>query len=154
MQKQTVLNRLKRAHKLENSADFERADLSDMDLRHLDLHDANLTEADLRWTDLRHSDLTNTYLLGVAMEDTKGLVAFSGIGSRNDTLYVWRKLDPKGKKIYVFMTGCFEGTEAEFRRAIANKMRNSWRHYDDYAAAYLGAIKSLKLAIDAHYKGW
>lgn len=129
-----------------HKADLQRADLSGLNLSNAKLTFANLVDADLLGADLTGVSLTNSDLTG-----TFGVVSISGIGSRNDTLYAWRKVVGK-RKVYTFLTGCFEGTESKLRSDIKQMLRhNTDRWYDKYAASYIAAITMMKKTLDAQY---
>ncbi len=123
------------------------------DLSSLDLSGISLSMADLSSCDLRYTDLSRTRLnYALSLEWVVGVVAFMGIGSRNDTLYVWRQNNIDGRQDYIFVTGCFEGTEAYFRKAISEKVHLLGEEYKPYATSYRQAIPLLKRALDLQYQ--
>src|SRR5688572_2406738 len=116
----------------EGRKDFEDIDLWGMDLSGRDLSYFSFEGSDLFCCDLRFSDLTEIGLLDTRLLKVKGLVFMGGIGSRNDTLYAWRKYSADRTTFEViFRTGCFEGTEEEFRREINNKLASDQSYVMD-----------------------
>lgn len=131
---------------------FRGADLYG-DLSGLDFSSVNLLRADLAGCDLRNTNLSDSnFNNALTLADVLGVVGFMGIGSRNDTLYVWRKNNDNGGHDYIFVTGCFEGTESEFRKAIRDKVKLLGEDYKPHAAIYRRVIPMLKRALDLQYQ--
>lgn len=107
------------------------------------LDGANLNGAHLRGANLNGANLNGANLDGAHLNgDTKltgarPIVMMGPIGSRNDTLMVFRT--DAGLRV---QTGCFFGTDAEFLARVAETHGGS-RHAADYEAAMRFAVASL-----------
>ena len=142
-----------------SGCDLSWGDMFQIDLSGADLSGADLGQCDLSFTNLRGADLRGANLSGANVEgvyldeDTLGLVSREVIGSREDTLYVWMRLGPRGgNRQYIFKTGCFEGDEKKFRRAIQSDFNYNPEYYQPYADEDLEAIPELKRRLDEQYK--
>ena len=116
-------------------ADLKGAVLRNADLRGADLTGAVLRDADLTGADLTGAVLRNADLKGAVLKgDTKliglrPILQIGPMGSRSD--YFMAFVTNKG--LY-FRTGCFFGTLAKFRAALA-KTHDSNLHSQEYEAA-------------------
>ena len=104
---------------------------------------AYLDGANLRGASLGGANLDGAYLGGASLGgDTKltgprPIVMMGPIGSRNDTLTVFRT--DAGLRV---QTGCFFGTDAEFLAGVAETHGDS-RHGSDYRAALALTVQML-----------
>ncbi len=140
---------LEKARELGKEPYLAGQDLSTLDLSNWDLSGAILTKADLSHTDLRCANLTGVDLKQSVTTKAIGLVSIAGIGIRRDTFYAWRTRNERDKVIYMFKTGCFDGSEADLRQTIKNRV--GWK-YVVHNVAYLRAIPFMKELLNIHYK--
>jgi len=122
-----------------SGADLSRAYLSSADLRRADLSGANLSSADLSGAnlsgaDLRGADLSRAYLSGADLRGAEGVGKFDNVGSSGRTLIFYYE-----HKKLMFSTGCFCGTESEFKQKI-----NETHGNNHYAKLYLLLIKAAR----------
>src|SRR5574341_1549430 len=94
--------------------------LREANLREADLLGANLREADLRGADLRGANLRGATLSGADLRGARAILLVAPIGSRRDCLII-----NVIKTELMFKTGCFYGTEKEFRAAIKRAHGNN-----------------------------
>ena len=132
-----------------NGANLSGAYLGGVNLRDANLRGANLGGANLGGAYLNGANLSGAYLDDAHLNgDTKltgarPIVMMGPIGSRNDTLMVFRT--DAGLRV---QTGCFFGTDAEFLARVAETHGRS-RHAADYEAAMRFAVASLADEMDA-----
>lgn len=151
--REDVVEELDGSRKQGHWPSFRYCQMVALDLRGLDLSRCVLSEADLSNSDLRDCDLTKTDLSTAAsIQGVLGIVAINNIGSRNDTLFCWRWKGGTGEYQYFFRTGCFEGNEQQFRKAIKQSRKEDGEGYEPYAKCYLAAIPLVKKVLDAHYE--
>src|SRR5574341_1244554 len=111
-------------------ADLREADLREANLRGANLSGANLREANLRGANLSVAKLSGATLSGATLSgatlrgaDLRGaraILLVAPIGSRRDCLII-----NVIKTELMFKTGCFYGTEKEFRAAIKRAHGNN-----------------------------
>lgn len=127
-----------------NDAYLNGANLNGAHLRGAYLDGANLNGAYLRGAYLDGAHLGGAYLDGdTKLTGARPIVMMGPIGSRNDTLMVFRT--DAGLRV---QTGCFFGTDAEFLARVAETHGRS-RHAADYEAAMRFAVASLADEMDA-----
>ena len=135
-------------------ADLRGAYLGGANLGSANLGSANLGGANLRGANLGGAYLNGANLSGAYLDDAhlngdtkltgaRPIVMMGPIGSRNDTLMVFRT--DAGLRV---QTGCFFGTDAEFLARVAETHGRS-RHAADYEAAMRFAVASLADEMDA-----
>src|SRR5574341_445001 len=135
-------------------ANLREADLREADLREANLRGANLSGANLREANLRGANLSVAYLSGATLSgatlsgatlsgatlsgaDLRGaraILLVAPIGSRRDCLII-----NVIKIELMFKTGCFYGTEKEFRAPIKMAHCNN-----DQSKIYAHAIRVAK----------
>ena len=124
-------------------ANLRGANLGGANLDGAYLGGASLGGANLRGANLGGASLGGAYLGGASLGgDTKltgprPIVMMGPIGSRNDTLTVFRT--DAGLRV---QTGCFFGTDAEFLAGVAETHGDS-RHGSDYRAALALTVQML-----------
>src|SRR5574341_1549954 len=106
-------------------ADLREADLREANLRGANLSGANLREANLRGANLsvanlRGATLSGATLSGADLRGARAILLVAPIGSRRDCLII-----NVIKTELMFKTGCFYGTEKEFRAAIKRAHGNN-----------------------------
>src|SRR5574341_180493 len=127
-------------HAYLREANLREADLRGANLRGATLLGADLRETDLRWANLSEANLSVAYLSGATLSgatlsgatlsgatlsgaDLRGaraILLVAPIGSRRDCLII-----NVIKTELMFKTGCFYGTEKEFRAAIKRAHGNN-----------------------------
>ena len=119
-------------------ANLRSANLDGAYLGGANLDGAYLGGANLRGANLRSANLRGAYLGGNAkLNGARPIVMMGPIGSRNDTLTVFRT--DAGLRV---QTGCFFGTDAEFLARVA-ETHGDTRHGSDYRAALALAVQML-----------
>src|SRR5574341_210678 len=106
-------------------ANLRGANLSVANLRGATLLGADLRETDLRWANLSEANLSVAYLSGATLSGAtlrgaRAILLVAPIGSRRDCLII-----NVIKTELMFKTGCFYGTEKEFRAAIKRAHGNN-----------------------------
>src|SRR5574341_560493 len=101
-------------------ANLRGANLSGANLREANLRGANLSVANLRGATLIGADLRETNLSGADLRGARAILLVAPIGSRRDCLII-----NVIKTELMFKTGCFYGTEKEFRAAIKRAHGNN-----------------------------
>src|SRR5574341_641197 len=104
---------------------LREANLREADLRGANLREADLREADLREANLRGANLSGANLRGATLSEAdlrgaRAILLVAPIGSRRDCLII-----NVIKTELMFKTGCFYGTEKEFRAAIKRAHGNN-----------------------------
>ena len=102
-----------------------------------DLGDADLGDADLRGAYLRGAYLGGAYLRGAKIKGRNAVVQIGPIGSRADTLIVFRTEDG-----YRVRTGCFYGKPDDFLARVmgthgTNKHATNYRNALELAVSML-----------------
>ena len=118
-------------------ADLGGADLGGADLRGADLGGAYLRGADLGGADLRGADLRGADLGDTKIKGRDAVVQIGPIGSRADTLIVFRTEDG-----YRVQTGCFYGKPDDFLARVmdthgTNKHATNYRNALELAVSML-----------------
>src|SRR5574341_642745 len=101
-------------------ANLREADLREANLRGANLSGANLREANLRGATLSGATLSGATLSGADLRGARAILLVEPIGSRRDCLII-----NVIKTELMFKTGCFYGTEKEFRAAIKRAHGNN-----------------------------
>lgn len=123
-----------------------------LDLSGLDLSYIGFDYVDMYDCDLRYSDLSGSTFYNCLIQSVRGLVSVGSLGSRNDILFAWRKYsEDRNSFVVIFTTGCFEGTEKEFREEIKARLAEDPSGYAIHAELYRRAINLLKLMLQQQY---
>ena len=122
-----------------DGANLARADLTDAHLTDAYLRGANLADAYLRGANLAGANLTGAYLAGANLDGANldgasDILAVGPLGAKGRLIYAVRH--PDGVRI---QAGCFWGTAAEIRAAIAVRYADGTGR-EAHRAAYLGAV--------------
>src|SRR5574341_825180 len=107
-------------HAYLREANLREADLLGANLREADLREADLREANLRGANLSGANLRGATLSGADLRGARAILLVAPIGSRRDCLII-----NVIKTELMFKTGCFYGTEKEFRAAIKRAHGNN-----------------------------
>ena len=122
-----------------DGANLARADLTDAHLTDAYLRGANLADAYLRGANLTGAYLAGAYLAGANLDGARlarasDILAVGPLGAKGRLIYAVRH--PDGVRI---QAGCFWGTAAEIRAAIAVRYADGTGR-EAHRAAYLGAV--------------
>ena len=117
-----------------DGANLDGANLARADLTRADLTDAYLRGAYLAGATLTDANLTGAYLAGADLAGASDILAVGPLGAKGRLIYAVRH--PDGVRI---QAGCFWGTAAEIRAAIAVRYADGTGR-EAHRAAYLGAV--------------
>src|SRR5574341_438913 len=107
-------------HAYLREANLREADLLGANLREADLREADLSGATLSEATLSGATLRGATLSGADLRGARAILLVAPIGSRRDCLII-----NVIKTELMFKTGCFYGTEKEFRAAIKRAHGNN-----------------------------